>query len=145
MKQSNLFSAVSFVRNRRLATALLTGALAMGLLLGASTAQAQTTVETDHNGNVTRILNLSVTEFNGPTKDWDVDFIFGPVTSVYPNGEADFPFTTEPDKIAANIQVKAALNAAIPVPPLASDPMDWPGPVLFAYRRGQRGHHLPLQ
>ena len=63
MKRSNLFSAVSFGRKSRLATALLTGALVLGLLLGASMAQAQT-VETDGNGNVTKILNLSVTDIN---------------------------------------------------------------------------------
>ena len=41
MQLSNLFSAVAFVSNRRLVTALLAGDVAMGLLLGASTAQAQ--------------------------------------------------------------------------------------------------------
>ena len=59
--------------NRKL---LLTAAVAaMGLVLSPGAAQAQQ-VETDANGNVIKILNLSVTN-----TDYDVDFVNGPAST----------------------------------------------------------------
>ena len=122
MKLSHLFSRVSSVSPSRLATTLLTAALVLGLLLGTSPAQAQTvpTVEVDGNGNVLRILNLSVTEDQGGTTVYDVDFVNGPASSVYPNLEQDFPSNLEQDAVNALAQVNDALNGNTPVPPAAS-------------------------
>jgi chitodextrinase len=66
MKLSNLFSAVSFVRNRRLGAALAAGALATGLLLGASTAQAAPTA---HAGGTYESSQGTLITFDGSASE----------------------------------------------------------------------------
>ncbi len=118
MKLSHLFSRISSVSYPRWAMTLLTGALVLGLLLGPSTAQAQM-VETDANGNVLRILNLTILLDQGAPTVYDVDFINGTGISVY-GSTFQFTFTQEEDALAALAQVNDALNADTPVPPAAS-------------------------
>jgi len=99
---------------------LAAGAVAAGLLLGASTAQAANTgVILDGNNNVTRIENLELNfdrdEFDGL---YDVDFINGTGLNIY-GSEDNFDFPPEENAIAI-IQVNNALNLNNPVPTGAS-------------------------
>jgi hypothetical protein len=93
----------------------MTSVLAMGLLLGAGTAQAQTTVELDASGNVLRILNLEIfDDQQNESMTYDVDFVNDTANSLYPEN-SDVPFTTEPETLNALAQVLDALNGNPPV------------------------------
>ena len=112
---------MNFSKTTFTAAALLTGALAMGLLLGVSTVQAQTTVETEEEtGNVLRILNLVVDLDPGGTMVYDVDFVNDTGFNVYGANLDQFTFMNFTDATNATAQVLDALNGAIPVPPAAS-------------------------
>jgi len=66
---------------------LATFVVALGLLLGASAAQAAPNVIVDENGNVTRIENLPVLdEATGDTIIYNVGFVNAAVTDVYGGG-----------------------------------------------------------
>ena len=97
-------------------TVLLTTFLVtMGLLLGASTAQAADVI-TDDDGNVTRIENLGVfDDASNITIFYNVDFVYDTAINVYPSGEYDF-FPSE-NAVVALVAVNVALNAADPIPP----------------------------
>jgi hypothetical protein len=116
MEVSPLFTAVSSVRNYKLGKALAAGALATGLLLGASTAQAAQVI-LDGN-NVIGIDNLEL-DFDQDSKDgfYDVAFINDTGSNLFGSG---FDFDNPEDAGAAIIQVNNALNLNNPVPTGAS-------------------------
>jgi hypothetical protein len=77
------------------------------------------TVETDEDGNVTRITNLPVIDENtGDTTVYDVDFIYGTVTDVYGSGlDFDFPAPENDEQIfVALATVNNTLNRNDPIP-----------------------------
>jgi len=85
----------------------------MSLLLGASAAQAAT-VETDDDGNVTKILNLEVFDPPADIIVYNVEFVYDTAYNVYATG-FDFPISA--DALAAVLAVRDALNGEVPVPP----------------------------
>jgi len=93
---------------------LLTVVVALGLLLGASVAQA-TEVILDEGGNVIQILNLPIDD-RGIVTVYDVDFLYATAEEVYgPELEFDFPPPGELILIALNA-VNSALNNNDPTP-----------------------------
>jgi hypothetical protein len=94
---------------------LATFVVTMGLLLGASTAQAATVI-TDVDGNVIRIENLEVLDISLNKTVYNVDFVHDTATNVYGSG-LDFDFPISADALAADLAVRDALNAEDPVPP----------------------------
>ena len=108
MKQTKNFSA------------LAAGIVTMGLLLGASTAQAAT-VELDGSGNVIRVTNLELNLDNDDLDGfYDVEFINDSGLDVY--GSVDGPFDFPTAETAAQVmpQLTKALNDNNPVPTGAS-------------------------
>ena len=105
-------------------TVILTACLvAMGLLLGASTAQAQQVfVDGD---TVTRIEGLSVLAEGGGVKVYDVDFRFESAFEAYGEDLEQVPFSG-PNRSQQAFAVKQAINNALtatsPVPSRAGDP-----------------------
>ena len=107
MKQTKNFSA------------LAAGIVTMGLLLGASTAQAET-VELDGSGNVIRVTNLELNLDNDDLDGfYDVEFINDSGLDVYGSVDGPFDFPAEAAATAI-VQVNNALNLNNPVPTGAS-------------------------
>ena len=100
------------------ASALAAGVVSMGLLLGASTAQANVVLE---GNNVVRIDNLEL-NFDQDELDgfYNVEFINGQGSSLYPGGESSFDFDNAEDAGTALVQINNALNLNTPVPTGAS-------------------------
>jgi hypothetical protein len=94
-------------------SALAAGAVAMGLFLGASTAQA-TTVIVDGNNSVVEIEDLAVTDQFGDVTVYDVDFLTTTALDLY--GPDLEPQLKDEDAMLARISVTDALNAKNPVP-----------------------------
>ena len=97
-------------------SALAAGAVAMGLFLGASTAQAAN-VELDGSDNVIRVTNLEL-NFDNDALDgfYNVDFITGVGADIYGFDPAEFDFFPAEENSAAIIQLNNALNLADTVP-----------------------------
>jgi hypothetical protein len=104
MKQTKNFSA------------LAAGIVTMGLLLGASTAQAAN-VELDGSDNVIRVTNLEL-NFDDDALDgfYNVDFITGVGADIYGFDPAEFDFFPAEENSFAMIQLNNALNFADTVP-----------------------------
>ena len=100
----------------RLGSTLAAGAVAMGLLLGASTAQAAN-VELDGSGNVIRVTNLEL-NFDDDALDgfYNADFITGKGSDIYGFDPAEFDFFPAEENSFAMIQLNNALNLADTVP-----------------------------
>ena len=93
---------------------LATFVVTMGLLLGASTAQAATVI-LDEDDNVIRIEGLVVLDSSLEITAYNVDFVHDTAVNVYATGEFDFP--SDADALAADLAVRDTLNAEDPVPP----------------------------
>jgi hypothetical protein len=104
MKQTKNFSA------------LAAGIVTMGLLLGASTAQAAN-VELDGSDNVIRVTNLEL-NFDNDALDgfYNADFITGKGSDIYGFDPAEFDFSPAEENSAAMIQLNNALSLADTVP-----------------------------
>jgi hypothetical protein len=106
---------------RKLAVFLVAFVVAMGLLLGASTAQA-TEVETDENGNAIRITDLPVTNENTQeTTVYNVNFVYDTAVNVYASG---FDFPDDETIFLAREAVNIALNESVPIPQRAGPQSD---------------------
>ena len=103
------------MNHNKISSALAAGAVAMGLFLGASTAQA-TTVILEGN-SVVRIEDLSVTNQFGDVTVYDVDFLTTTALSLY--GAGLVPQLQDEDAMLARISVTDALNTNTPIPTAA--------------------------
>jgi hypothetical protein len=99
-------------------SALAEGAVALGLLLGASTALAEPTVILNGN-NVIGIENLPVADQVGVFTVYDVEFKYDTAVNVY--SSSGFNFITEEDAFSALISAQEALNNNMPIPLGASE------------------------
>ena len=124
----------------KLTVLLATFVVTMGLLLGASTAQAATVITND-DGNVIAIENLEVIVFPTERKVYDVDFVDDTASGVYGTGfDFDFPITG--DALSAVAAVNNALTAHDP-PVLGAGPqgsdqyfIGWRKIAAFVYAAG---------
>ena len=106
---------------RKLTVFLATIVVALGLLLGASTAQAADVI-TDDSGNVIRIENLEVTDENTKeTTVYNVYFLYDTAVNVYESG---FDFPDDETIILAREAVNIALNLSVPIPQRAGPQSD---------------------
>ena len=100
---------------------LAAGAITIGLLLGASSAQAATTFELDGENNVIRINNLEL-NLDDDALDglYNVEFINDTGLNVYGTVDGPFDFPLAEDAVTVAIQLNTALNLNNPVPTGAS-------------------------
>jgi hypothetical protein len=108
-------------------SALAAGAVTMGLLLGASMAQAATVIVDGDTNTVTRIENLLVPDDQGRSTLYNVDFRYESGFSVYGQDLEDpgFPFigaNAEEDAVAVMTSINNALDDETTVPSSAGDP-----------------------
>ena len=106
---------VGIVKHNKISSALAAGAVAIGLFMGASTAQA-TTVILEGN-SVVRIEDLSVTDQFGDVTVYNVDFLTTTALSLY--GPDLVPQLKDEDSMLGRIAVTDALNANNPLPTAA--------------------------
>jgi hypothetical protein len=125
MKLSHHLAAESSARKHKFGSALATGSVVIGLLLGAGMTQAGNDGVIMDGLTVTRIENLEVFFDNEPTRVYDVDFryvtgfdIYGPNLDGFPFGEA----SGEDEAAAAGVAINNALNNNNPVPETAGVP-----------------------
>ncbi len=108
----------------KLATLSAAGAVAMGLLLGATTALAQTVItDPDSPSTVIRIDDLPVPLDQGAAV-YDVHFRYQSGVTVYGANLDNFDFTQEEDVLVALAAVMDALNAEGSVPETAGVPTE---------------------
>jgi hypothetical protein len=104
-------------------SALAAGAVTMGLMLGASMAQAETVIL--EGDTVTRIQNLLVPNSLEEVTPYNVEFRYESGFDVYGQDLDGFPFVganAEEDAGLALIAINNALDAHTPVPSSAGDP-----------------------
>jgi hypothetical protein len=108
----------------KLTTLLASGAVAMGLLLAASTALAQTVIrDPDSPSTVIRIEDLPVPLDQGAGV-YDVHFRYQSGVTVYGANLGNFDFTQEENILVALVAVMDALNAEGSVPETAGVPTE---------------------
>ena len=113
--------------SNKISSALAAGAVTIGLLLGASAAQATTVVHTDGN-TVTGVSDLEVLDKSGDFRTvYNVAFLETTAADLY--GVGLVPQLQDENAMLGRIALINALNADIPVPSLAGP--DDPGSFQF--------------